>query len=103
MAKKKITSQEEELELEVLKEENNRLIAENAKLRTETTSIVTAEFEYEGVPYELVVKGFIHNGKVVKSAEIRQNLDIQKYLVETDSGLIRIAGQENLSADEDDD
>lgn len=93
MAKKKSNPAETDLELEVMKEENDRLTAENAKLRSVSPSVVTAEFEYEGVKYEFVAKGFLEGGRTIKADEVRQSLDIQKMLVESNSGLIRAVGE----------
>jgi cell division protein FtsB len=103
MAKNKkeaVLTDEETIEIEVLREEYERLAAENAQLRQEVPSIVTAEFEYGGLKYEFVSKGFRLNGQVVKAAEVRKNLDIQRYLVESGSGLIRESGTQTTSEDE---
>jgi hypothetical protein len=104
MAKKNSNPAETSIELEVMKEENERLTAENAKLRSVNPSVATTEFEYDGVKYEFVAKGFIEGGRTIKAEEVRQNLEIQKMLVETNSGLIRaIGGASNADDVSDDD
>lgn len=86
---KKVSSPEVlELENEVLQEENEKLKTAIRAKKADTADI-GCEFTYKNKKYEFVVAAFRHDGENITAEEVRKNLNIQKFLVESESGLIR--------------